>query len=33
VSTYAAAKDIIDGMPEGEDKEIVMMTWVNIPAP
>ena len=33
IRAYATAKDIIDGMPEGEDKEIVMMTWVNIPAP
>jgi hypothetical protein len=33
ISAYATAKDIIDGMTEGEDKEIVMMTWVNIPKP
>ncbi len=30
---YAEAKSIIDGMEEGGDKEVVMMTWGNIPAP
>jgi hypothetical protein len=30
---YDAAQEIVDSMPEGEDKEIVMMTWVNIPKP
>jgi len=30
---YAKAREIVDAMPEGEDKRIVMLTWVRIPTP
>ena len=32
-SQYALAEAIIDGMPEDENKEIVMMSWPRIPTP
>lgn len=31
-SSYSAAQEVLDAMPDGEEKEIVLRTWVNIPA-
>ena len=33
IEQYRRAKEIVDSMPEGEDKRIVMATWVRIPQP
>jgi hypothetical protein len=30
---YAKAKEVVDGMPDGEDKNIVMVSWLRIPEP
>jgi hypothetical protein len=32
-SLYAEAQMIVDGTQDAGDKEVLLLTWVNIPAP